>query len=45
MGLIFSLPRYKIFNLIKKVFLKLMGAQIGDGVIFYPGVWITPGET
>ena len=44
MGFIFSLPRYMFFNNIKKYFLMIMGAKIGKGVIFYPGVWISPGR-
>lgn len=44
MGLLFSLPRYKFINFFKKIFLQLVGAKIGKGVVFYPGVWITPGR-
>lgn len=44
MNLLFSLPRYKTLNYIKKLFLQLMDAKIGKGVIFYPGVWIAPGR-
>lgn len=40
--LIFSLPRFKVFNLLKKYFLRLGGATVGNNVIFYPGVWISP---
>jgi len=44
MQLIFSLPRYKLLNYFKKLFLQMMGAKIGKNVVFYPGVWITPGR-
>jgi acetyltransferase-like isoleucine patch superfamily enzyme len=44
MGLIFSLPRYSCFNIFKKGLLTTMGAKVGKGVVFYPGVWITPGR-
>ena len=44
MGVLFSFPRYRVFNQLKKVFLILNGAKVGKGVIFYPGVWIIPGR-
>lgn len=44
MNLLFSLPRYRIFIFLKKIFLQAMGAKIGKGVIIYPGVWIAPGR-
>jgi acetyltransferase-like isoleucine patch superfamily enzyme len=44
MGILFSLPRYRIFNYPKRWLLVMMGAKISDGVTFYPGVWITPGR-
>lgn len=44
MQLVFSLPRYNTFILLKKILLKVMGAKIGKGVVIYPGVWITPGR-
>jgi acetyltransferase-like isoleucine patch superfamily enzyme len=40
--LIFSLPRFKTLNTIKSFFLKFCGANIGKGVVYYPGVWINP---
>lgn len=44
-GFIFILPRHKIlFNPIKKIFLKLMGAKIGKWVTFYPGIKISIGK-
>lgn len=44
MELLFLLPRFAVFNFVKSTFLKFMGANIGKGVIYYPGVWITPGR-
>lgn len=44
MSVLFSLPRYKICNYLKKMFLELNGAVIGKEVTFYPGVWIAPGR-
>lgn len=41
---ILSLPRYRIFIYIKQLFLRLMGAKFGKGVVIYPGVWISPGR-
>lgn len=43
-GLIFSLPRYRPLNYLKKKFLELNGAKIGKRPIFYPGVFIFPGR-
>lgn len=44
MRLVFGFPRFILFNLFKKAFLEMRGADIGSGVIFYPGLWITPGN-
>ncbi len=44
MEILFRLPRYKFLNVIKGYFLKIMGAKIGKRVVFYPGVWIAPGN-
>ncbi len=44
MGLIFSLPRYRVFIKIKQLLLGIMGAKFGKGVVIYPGVWIAPGR-
>lgn len=41
--IIFSLPRFKWLNYVKSIFLRLVGAEIGKRVIFYPGVWVNPG--
>ena len=42
MGLIFLLPRHKIFNLIKSNYLRIQGAKVGKRVTFYPGIKINP---
>ena len=42
--ILFSLPRFRVLNYIKGSFLRLMGAKVGAGVVFYPGVWIAPGR-
>ncbi len=44
MGAVFSLPRYPLCNWLKGLLLSIMGAEIGRGVVFYPGVWISPGR-
>ena len=44
MGVLFSLPRYPALNFFKALLLRAMGARIGHGVVFYPGVWIAPGR-
>ena len=44
MSLVLSLPRFRVFLIIKNIFLSLMGAKIGAGVIIYPGIWISPGR-
>jgi len=43
MTVLFSLPRYRIFNGLKSFFLRLNGATIGKRVVYYPGIWIAPG--
>lgn len=43
MSIIFSLPRYVLLNKLKRAFLLLVGAKVGQDVVFYPGIWITPG--
>jgi acetyltransferase-like isoleucine patch superfamily enzyme len=42
MQFVFKLPRYRACNGLKAVFLRLNGAKVGQRVIFYPGVWMTP---
>jgi len=44
MTVVFSLPRYRLLNIIKTTFLSLMGSKIGKRVVYYPGVWIFPGR-
>lgn len=44
MQIIFFLPRYPVCNSIKSAFLRCVGAKIGKRVIYYPGVWISPGR-
>lgn len=41
MFVLFLLPRYRILNVIKSMFLRICGATIGRRVVYYPGVWIT----
>lgn len=44
-SLIFLLPRFRILNAVKSVYLKvLFGAKIGRRVVYYPGVWILSGR-
>lgn len=45
MCLLFALPRYRLLNAVKAAFLRLVGAEVGRRVVFYPGVWIAPGRT
>jgi len=42
--MIFSFPRYSIFNTAKSSLLRLVGADLGKRIIYYPGVWIAPGR-
>jgi acetyltransferase-like isoleucine patch superfamily enzyme len=44
MNILFALPRYKLFLYLKKGLLVAMGAKVGNNVIIYPGVWISPGK-
>ena len=44
MRFIFWLPRYQLFDMLKSAFLRAIGAKIGKGVIFYPGLWIISGK-
>ena len=43
-AIIFILPRNKLFNLPKVLFLSMLGAKIGKRVTFYPGIKINPGR-
>ena len=42
--LLFAMPRYASLNKLKAGFLRMNGASVGTRVVFYPGVWITPGR-
>lgn len=42
MHLLFMLPRFRALNLAKSAFLRVLGAQVGRRVVFYPGLWIAP---
>ncbi|HAS6211402.1 TPA: acyltransferase [Vibrio vulnificus] len=42
MRLIFSLPRYRMFNFFKSLFIRISGGKAGKKVVYYPGVWICP---
>ena len=42
--LLFSLPRFRSCNWLKKIFLEINGAKIGSRCTFYPGVWVAPGR-
>lgn len=44
MRILFSLPRFRLFNALKSFFLRSVGAKIGRRVVFYPGVWICTGR-
>lgn len=41
-GLIFYLPRHKIFNVIKSNYMRIQGASIGKNLTYYPGIKINP---
>ncbi|HEY6976492.1 MAG TPA: acyltransferase [Chitinophagaceae bacterium] len=41
---IFALPRHKLFNPIKRLYLISQGAKIGKGITFYPGIKINPAK-
>lgn len=43
-GIIFSLPRNRLFNIIKKSYLLIQGANVGQRVTFYPGIKINPAK-
>ncbi len=43
-GIIFGLPRHKLFNFIKSNFLRLLGSRVGHGITYYPGIRINPGN-
>lgn len=41
---VFSLPRVPLFDDIKSLFLRCMGAAVGTRVTYYPHVWINTGR-
>lgn len=43
-GIIFFLPRFPLFNSLKSIFLRLVGAKVGKRVVYYSGVWISTGK-
>ena len=43
-GIIFFLPRFPLFNGLKSLFLRLLGAKVGKRVVYYSGVWISTGK-
>lgn len=42
MRILFALPRYRLLNNLKSLFLRCLKAKVGQRVVYYPGVWITP---
>ena len=44
MQVIFSLPRYRLFIVLKVLLLRMAGARIGKNITIYPSVWIAPGR-
>lgn len=43
--LLFGLPRFRILNALKSVYLRVFfGAKVGRRVIYYPGIWIFTGR-
>lgn len=43
-AVVFSLPRGFFFGWFKKIFLQVQGCTIGENVVFYPGIKISPGR-
>lgn len=41
-GLVLALPRFRVANGLKSLFLRLLGAKIGRRVVYYPGVRLGP---
>ena len=37
-AIIFSFPRYLLFNILKSFFLRVLNAKVGRHVVYYPGV-------
>lgn len=42
MYLLFKLPRFYVFNVLKSFALRLLGSKVGKRVIYYPDLWILP---
>lgn len=40
--LVLKLPRFRLFNILKSIYLRLFGNKIGKNIVFYPGVFIMP---
>ena len=43
-SIVFALPRHRSFNWLKSQWLKVQGCKVGDRVVYYPGVKISPGR-
>lgn len=43
-SIVFSFPRYRLFNPLKKSLLRLVGAKVGRKITFYPGIKIFTGR-
>ncbi|TMM29189.1 acyltransferase [Polaribacter aestuariivivens] len=41
-SIVFSLPRHKLFNLVKSNYIRIQGGIVGKRVTFYPGIKINP---
>lgn len=44
MSIVLALPRFRMCNRVKAVFLRTLGARVGRRVVFYSGAWIFPGR-
>jgi acetyltransferase-like isoleucine patch superfamily enzyme len=44
MLLVMMLPRYRIFCMLKVLFLRCVGAKVAFNIDIYPNVWIAPGR-
>lgn len=42
--IIFRLPRYRTLNTLKTLYLRALGAQIGQRVVYYPGISVLTGR-
>ncbi|WP_201467469.1 acyltransferase [Janibacter melonis] len=41
-AMVLKLPRYRTCNRLKSAYLRSLGAEVGDRVVLYPGLWIMP---